>query len=98
MTIMIKVPDSSITKDRQVNSGKAIPLSMALADQELRLVEVQAGRNLTRRLAEMGLTPGVTLRVVQKNGGPLLISVRGSRIAIGRGMAHKLLVTGTTAD
>ena len=69
------------------------PLSMAAAGQELRLVEIQAGRRLTHRLAELGLTPGVTLRVVQKNGGPLLISVRGSRIAIGRGMAHKLLVT-----
>ena len=69
------------------------PLSMAVAGQELRLVEIRAGRRLTHRLAELGLTPGVTLRVVQKNGGPLLISVRGSRIAIGRGMAHKLLVT-----
>jgi Fe2+ transport system protein FeoA len=57
------------------------------------LDEIQAGRRLTHRLAELGLTPGVTLSVVQGNGGPLLISVRGSRIAIGRGMAHKLLVT-----
>jgi Fe2+ transport system protein FeoA len=69
------------------------PLSMSVAGQELRLDEIRAGRRLTHRLAELGLTPGVTLRVVQKNGGPLLISVRGSRIAIGRGLAHKLLVT-----
>jgi Fe2+ transport system protein FeoA len=72
--------------------GPVIPLSKAPTGQELRLVKIQAGRKLTHRLAELGLTPGVKLRVVQKNGGPLLISVRGSRIAIGRGMAHKLLV------
>ena len=65
---------------------------MAPAGQTLRLLEIRAGRRLTHRMAEMGLTPGVTLRVVQDNGGPLLVSVRGSRIAIGRGLAHKLLV------
>jgi Fe2+ transport system protein FeoA len=76
---------------------KVIPLSIASAGQELQLVKIQAGRKLTHRLAELGLTPGVKIRVVQDNGGPLLISVRGSRIAIGRGMAHKLLVAGPSA-
>jgi len=69
-----------------------LPLSMAAAGQALRLVEIHAGHELTHRLAELGLTRGVELKVVQDAGGPLLISVRGSRIAIGRGMAHKLLV------
>ena len=68
------------------------PLSKARANEELELVEINVGRRLTHRLAELGLTPGVKLRVVQVNGGPLLVSVRGSRIAIGRGMAEKLLV------
>ncbi len=69
-----------------------MPLSMATARRPLRLISVQASHKLTRRLAELGLTPGVTLTVVQDAGGPLLISTRGSRIAIGRGLAHKLLV------
>lgn len=72
-----------------------IPLSMALARQPLRLIEIRAGRELTHRLTELGLTPGVALSIIQDAGGPLLISVRGSRIAIGRGLAHKLLVTTT---
>jgi ferrous iron transport protein A len=66
---------------------------MALTRQPLRLVEIRAGHELTHRLTELGLTPGVALSIVQDAGGPLLISVRGSRIAIGRGLAHKLLVT-----
>jgi Fe2+ transport system protein FeoA len=69
-----------------------MPLSMARAGHLLQLIEIRAGHKLTRRLAEMGLTRGVTLQVVQDGGGPLLIAVRGSRVAIGRGMAHKLLV------
>ncbi len=90
---------SKINNPKEGPSGPAavIPLSKAPAGQELRLVKIQAGRKLTHRLAELGLTPGVKLRVVQKNGGPLLISVRGSRIALGRGIAHKLLVSAPNA-
>ena len=47
---------------------------------------------MAHRLAELGLTPGVCLRVVQDGGGPLLVSVRNSRIALGRGIASKLRV------
>jgi len=70
-----------------------VPLSLAAAGQKLRLMDIHAGHQLTHRLAELGITRGVELEVVQDAGGPLLISVRGSRIAMGRGMAHKLLVT-----
>jgi Fe2+ transport system protein FeoA len=47
---------------------------------------------MARRLAELGLTPGVHLRIVQDAGGPLLVSVRNSRVALGRGIADKLTV------
>lgn len=86
----VTIPEGAMT------AKTPMPLSMAAANQELELVEINAGRKLTHRLAELGLTTGVRLRVVQDNGGPLLVCVRGSRIAIGRGMAHKLLVI--TAD
>lgn len=81
-----------ITPHKPAPATAVLPLSMAAAGQTLRLVEIHAGHQLTHRLAEMGITRGVELRVVQDAGGPLLISVRGSRIAIGRGMAHKLMV------
>ncbi len=92
MAIMNIFSKTNNPKEGSLGPGAVILLSKAPAGQELRLVKIQAGRKLTHRLAELGLTPGVKLRVVPKNGGPLLISVRGSRIAIGRGMAHKLLV------
>ena len=83
---------SSATRHTPQTATAVLPLSMAAAGQPLRLVEIRAGHELTHRLAELGLTRGVELKVVQDAGGPLLISVRGSRIAIGRGMAHKLMV------
>jgi len=68
------------------------PLSTAPLNQKLRVVKVAAGRRATHRLTEMGLTPGVEVKIVQDNGGPLLLAVRGSRLAIGRCLAHKVLV------
>ncbi|NOX62917.1 MAG: ferrous iron transport protein A [Chloroflexi bacterium] len=60
--------------------------------RKVKLVEINAGCRAARRLAEMGLTPGVELEILQDSGGPLLLSVRGARLAIGRGIAGKLLV------
>ena len=68
------------------------PLSTAPQNQQLTVVKVAAGKRATHRLTEMGLTPGVEVKIVQDNGGPLLLAVRGSRLAIGRCLAHKVLV------
>ena len=48
----------------------------------------------TKRLSDMGLTPGTKVTVVKSApfNGPLEVYVRGSRLAIGRGMASRILV------
>lgn len=66
------------------------PLTALPVGQPACLVCIGAGRRLKRRLASLGLTPGVELTVLQNQGGPLLIAVRDSRLALGRGMARKL--------
>ena len=68
-------------------------LSTVPMGHPIRLAKIKAGRRLTHRLTELGLTPGVEFSIIQDNGGPLLIEVRGSRIAIGREMARKIQVT-----
>ena len=47
-----------------------------------------------KRLNDLGLTPGTKVTVVKSApfNGPLEVSVRGSRLAIGRGMASRILV------
>jgi Fe2+ transport system protein FeoA len=48
----------------------------------------------SRRLSDLGLTPGTKVTVVKSApfNGPLEVCVRGSRLAIGRGMASRILV------
>ncbi|MGQ9554432.1 MAG: FeoA family protein [Anaerolineae bacterium] len=57
------------------------------------VVGFDAGHGLMCRLAAMGFTPGSRLTVLNNYGrGPLLVMVHGSRIALGRGEAARVLV------
>ncbi len=41
----------------------------------------------------MGLVPGVRVRVLHGGpGGPMMIELRGSRLGLGRGVTHRILV------
>ena len=73
-----------------------MPLTMVSPDQQVRLVAIRGGQRLRKRLADLGLNPGLVFRVVQRNGhGPLILAVKDSRLALGRGMAHKIMVEPT---
>lgn len=70
-----------------------MPMTMASPGRWLTVVNVRAGWGLQRRLAEMGLNPGVSVRVVDGHSrGPMLIDLRGSRLALGHGVAQKIMV------
>jgi ferrous iron transport protein A len=54
--------------------------------------ELRGGTELAHRLAALGLTEGAAFVVLQNpRRGPLLVLVRDTRIAIGRGEAAKIL-------
>jgi len=52
------------------------------------------GCGIVRRLAEMGLTPGVEVKLLRKGPfrGPVEIEVRGVALALGYGVAAKVFV------
>jgi DtxR family Mn-dependent transcriptional regulator len=55
---------------------------------------VRRGWGFRKRLEDMGLTPGTKVTVVKSApfNGPLEVYVRGSRLALGRGMANRIFV------
>jgi ferrous iron transport protein A len=62
--------------------------------EEAELVDVRGGRGIRRRLAALGLNPGMKVSVVQNNmRGRVVLGVMDSRIALGRGMAQRILVS-----
>jgi len=71
-----------------------IPLSDMKSGQAGEIVSIETGHRAKRRLEDLGLTPGteISVRKSAPLGGPIEINVRGSRLAIGRGMASKITV------
>lgn len=69
------------------------PLSKVQAGETVKLSSIEAGRGLNSRLASMGLIPNVEITVVNNTEpGPFVINVKNSRMMLGRGMAHKIMV------
>ena len=70
------------------------PLSQVPEGRTVVLVRIDAGHGLNNRLAVMGLLPNVEFKVVNNHhSGPFVIELKGSRMALGRGMANKILVS-----
>ena len=75
-----------------------IPLAFLGEGEIGTVVEIRAGRGLTRRLLAMGVAPGMRIRVLKSSGpGPIMIEVGQTRIALGRGAAMKVIVRGWDA-
>lgn len=60
--------------------------------------QLRGGLEFTGRLAAMGLAVDTPLTVLQNPGqGPMLVNVRDTRLALGRGEAMKILVETSAA-
>ena len=74
-------------------SNSIIPLTQLDTQQKGAVAELHGGRGFVSRLATLGFTPGAPLKMVQNFGfGPIIVLVRDTRIALGRGEASKILV------
>ncbi|AEA33826.1 FeoA family protein [Hippea maritima] len=70
-----------------------LPLAMVGEKIRARVVNIAGGDNAKQRLFAMGIHPNAILQVeINRNTGPLIISVGKIRIGIGRGMANKVMV------
>jgi len=66
------------------------------ADTEFEVAHVRGGRRAKQRLAELGLPIGSHARIVERY--PLIVSVGETRLALGRGLASKVVVRLITDD
>lgn len=45
-----------------------------------------------RRLCELGLNKGTPIKVIKNDFGPIILNIYGHKLALGRGLAKKILV------
>ncbi len=69
-----------------------MPLTALSPGQEVTLIDIQGGRGLRSKLYSMGLIPGVKLTLMGNRGGPIMVAVNDTRLALGFGMARKIIV------
>lgn len=70
-----------------------MPLLNIKTGQRAVLVEINWGDKMKHKLQSMGLVPGTIISVVSSGSkGPIVIDVRGSRLALGRGIVSKIEV------
>jgi Fe2+ transport system protein FeoA len=72
---------------------QVVALSMLPAGRQGTVYSLVGGREFGSRVANLGFTPGAPLKVLQNRGhGPVLVSVRGTMVALGRAEAAKVVV------
>ena len=71
-----------------------VPLVSLRRNQKATVRKIRGGRMAVGRLEDLGVTPGIQVQLISRAplGGPVEILVRGSHLAIGHGLAMKILV------
>ena len=70
-----------------------LSLSEIRAGESAVVRDFSLGIGIAGRLTSLGFTPGVEVQMTQNFGrGPLIVTVRGTRVALGRGEAAKICV------
>ena len=76
--------------------SSTIPLNMLPTHAHGTVQRLNGGHEFVSRLSVLGFIPGASVEVVQNFGvGPLIVTVRDARIALGREEARKVRVTMT---
>lgn len=70
-----------------------MPLSM-VKEGEPNVIQRVGGKEETRKFLEnLGFVTGSTVTVVSQTGGNIIVNIKDSRIAIGKDMANKIMVS-----
>ena len=70
-----------------------IPLTAAFPGDIVKIVSLMGGRGIHQHLIGMGLDIGSEIEVIHQGvPGPFIVGVKETRLAIGAGMAQKIMV------
>ena len=71
-----------------------VPLATVSSGNKVRIVSIVGGRGVREHLLDMGLDVGAEIEVFKQGTlGPFLIAIKETRLAIGQGVAKKIMVS-----
>ena len=73
---------------------KQVPLTLLKTSQSGKVVQIQGGMGLVNRLSALGIRPGKRITKVSSMmmRGPVTVQVDGTQVAMGFGMARRVIV------
>ena len=78
--------------DSKIGGQMKTLLSLKVGEKGV-VVRILGGQTACKRLNELGFVPGTEIKLVNKiSSGPVMIQVKGSKLALGRGLANKVEV------
>ncbi|MBN2099951.1 MAG: metal-dependent transcriptional regulator [Dehalococcoidia bacterium] len=83
-----------VGEEREVSAEEAVPISALRAGESAVVKSYAGGRGMLGRCLSMGFTPGSQVRMIENyRRGPILVSVCGSEVALGREIAGRIMVS-----
>lgn len=71
-----------------------LPLHLAANGERVRIIRIDGGREVQRRLNDMGLYEGSCMEIISNNpSGPFVVIVQDTRLALGSGVTQKIMVS-----
>ncbi|MDY4575936.1 FeoA family protein [Intestinibacter sp.] len=67
-------------------------LTMVSIGEQKIIREIRAKEQVKRHLQNLGFITGEKIEVISENNSGLILMVKGSKIALNRGMANKIIV------
>jgi ferrous iron transport protein A len=77
-----------------VKGNMTTTLDQLYESKRAKVIDVQGGQGIRQRLGQMGIHPGDTITILRYGAlrGPILIELHGSQVALGRGIASRIIV------
>ena len=81
-------------KVKRLETTNGIFLDLVGVNTKAKVLEIRGGWGIRQRLGQLGIHPGDTLIVKRSGvlGGPIVVNVHNADVALGRGMAKKVIV------
>lgn len=70
-----------------------MPLAMLSQGESRTITSLAAAEDMKQHLNDMGFIPGQTVTVVGESNSGIILQIKGTRLALNRGLAQKILVS-----
>jgi ferrous iron transport protein A len=69
-------------------------LDQVYENRKAKVIDIKGGQGIRQRLSQMGIHPGDEITMLRYGAlrGPILIEIHGSQVALGRGIASRVMV------